>query len=66
MGAMKWHVRPASIELRGNGSAQLGNGVNVVGYFNGKSEMYASYMRAANEMRMIGFRDEVEHIQVTL
>ena len=54
---MKWHVRPASIDFRGDGSTQLGNGVNVVGYFNGKSEMYSSYMRAANEMRMTGFSD---------
>ena len=58
MGALKWHVRPASMELRGDGSTQLGNGVNVVGHFNGKSEMFSRYMRATNEMRMTGFRDE--------
>ena len=63
---MQWHVRPASVELRGDGSTQLGNGVNVVGYFKGKSEMYSSYMRAANEMRMIGFRDEIGHIPLSL
>ena len=55
VGAMKWHVRPASTELRGDGSAQFGNGVNVVGNFNGKSTMYSRYMRAANEMRVTGF-----------
>ena len=58
VGAMKWHARPPSTELRGDGSSQLWatGGVNVVGHFDGKSsEMFAHYERAANEMRMAGF-----------